>query len=164
MITIEENDVRFFIKETENGRNGLFAQTEISKNDLLHVKGIYIRCGSTVDNCTRYLDPIKFKTKYNEEIKGYEFAVIPFGYCSMVRNIDDPKQANVELINPIEHCPDMAFRFKRNIVANEEILVCYGHNSSPNEDDDDQYYDEDDYEDDDYEEDEHQDEYEEYEE
>ena len=129
MITVEENDTRFYIAEStlpQAGR-GLFAKKPISKGDYLEIIGIQVKAGSISNSCTEYANKYKFAASANKK-----YIVIPLGYGGMVNHAPEESSQNVAITYIKNHKPknpaagSVVYKFLRDVDSDEEILGNYG--------------------------------------
>lgn len=126
---IEEEDNRFFIKESTipNAGLGCFAKEDLKKGDWLEVIGAYVKKGSAADVCTSYAKRYKFAGSPTLDAK-----IVPFGYAGMVNHSDDPTLRNCELIfdkkrlKRSQHAGQVFYLFIKDIAAGEELIGNYG--------------------------------------
>jgi len=137
MIIFEEDDDRFYIKEStiKGAGKGLFAKKKINKGEFLPITGVMVRRGGVADQCTYFFNAYKFaanvKRKGNLVDMG-NYTIVPLGYAGIV-NHDDGKQ-NVEIRyvgdeHPQKsiHAGKAVYWFIREVEQDEEILGNYGH-------------------------------------
>lgn len=126
---IEEEDNRFFIKESTipNAGLGCFAKENLKKGDWLEVIGAYVKKGSAADICTHYAKRYKFAGNPNLDAK-----IVPFGYAGLVNHSDDLKLQNCQLIfdkkrlKRNQNAGQVFYLFIRDIAEGEELIGNYG--------------------------------------
>lgn len=130
MILIEENDDRFYMKESTipNAGLGVFAKCPLKKGDYLEIIGVQVKRGSVVDKCTNYARSYKFAGK-----PGYEFDryVIPMGYAAIINHAPNEQTQNcyIDANNLPKRDPtagQLVYRFLKDIEADEEMFGNYG--------------------------------------
>ncbi len=127
MITIEENDERFYIDSSTlpNAGYGLFAKVPIKAGDWLEVMGVMVKKGGVADTCTHYAKRYKFAGS-----KG-DAKIVPMGYAGIVNHIDGERQ-NVEIrripgLNKRNvNSSEVVYYFIKDVEVGEEILGNYG--------------------------------------
>jgi hypothetical protein len=138
MIIFEENDDRFYIKEStiKTAGKGLFAKRKIEKDEYLPISGIMVKRNSIADECTYFFN--SYKVAANMKKKGDlvdigEYVIVPLGYAGIVNHIDSLTLQGVE----IRYCGDQypqktphagkaVYWFLRDIEKDEEIFGNYG--------------------------------------
>lgn len=129
MILIQENDDRFYIKQSTISKagKGLFAKIPLKKDDFLEIIGVMVERGSAADQCTTYANSYKFAT--DERAK---YNIVPIGYAGLINHADKPERQNVEIRYLNNHkkrnnAADKAvYWFLRDIQKDEELLGNYG--------------------------------------
>lgn len=122
MITIEENDQRFYIAEStiENAGRGVFAKHSIPKGSHLEIIGVRVKSGSVSNTCTAYANSYKFASSSD-----LEHFIVPMGYGGIVNHAPSKEDQNVEL----RHVDSKTvYYFLQDVEADEEILGNYGEN------------------------------------
>lgn len=126
MITIKENDKRFYIKESNlnNAGLGLFASVDINEGEHLELVGVMVDKGSIEDQCTSYSNAYKFAADYGNSFTKH---IIPMGYAAIVNHANDKKDQNVE-IRYIKKRSEYVcvYYFIKSVKKDEEILGNYG--------------------------------------
>ena len=97
MIIFEENDDRFYVKESTVNRagKGLFAAKEIKKNSWLEITGVLVERGSVADDCTYYANAYKFAAnvvRKGDKVDVGQFVIVPMGYAGIVNHTDEKNQ------------------------------------------------------------------------
>ena len=121
---IEEKDPRFYISDSliPGAGSGVFANTNIKKNDFLRIIGICIKSKTIADLIGIFIKKIHIYCFANAEVPGI---LIPMGFGGMVNHTDDITKRNCE----ITHIGgDIYYVFTKNIEKDEEILGNYGEN------------------------------------
>ena len=138
MILFEENDDRFYIKESnvKSAGKGLFAKRKILKGEYLPISGVMVRRQSNADFCTHYSNSYKFAA--NIKVKGEmidigDFLIMPMGFAAMVNHTSDLNNMSVEIrytgdqfpqLNP--HQGKAIYWFIKDVEQDEEIYGNYG--------------------------------------
>lgn len=112
MLIFDELDDRFFEKD------GVFAQRNISENEIILINGIAIKKNSIADTCTEYLNHLKFATIYSPSKRDYEYFIIPLGFAASIRTCDDNPNVSLEY----DDNGNIIFRFIKNVAIGEEIF------------------------------------------
>jgi hypothetical protein len=136
MYLIEENDTRFYIKESTipGAGLGVFAKCPLKTGDFLEIIGAQVEVGSIADQCTHFADKYKFaatgKIKGGKRVIEHTRKIVPFGYGGMVNHAPTPEQQNAVIDyhkTPIQPAAGQAiYRFTRDIERDEEVLGNYG--------------------------------------
>lgn len=138
MIIFEENDDRFYVKESTVNRagKGLFAAKEIKKNSWLEITGVLVERGSVADDCTYYANAYKFAAnvvRKGDKVDVGQFVIVPMGYAGIVNHSDNEKNQNVEIrylgdeyTKKSLHSDKAVYWFLRDVKKDEEILGHYG--------------------------------------
>jgi len=132
MITINENDERFYIKNSslKNAGLGLFAKKNIKKGDWIEVVGIMVVNDSAADFCTAYANRYKFASSKGDK------RIIPIGYSAIINHTEDKTAQNVEIrclkgLNKKNNdASEIVYLFLRDVDKDEEILGHYGEMAS----------------------------------
>lgn len=126
MLTISENDKRFYISDSTqiNAGLGLFASKKIKKGDYLEVLGVMVDKNSISDQCTAYANHFKFAADYSDSFTKH---IIPLGYAGMVNHANKKEHQNVE-IRYIKRGKESVcvYWFLKDVDENEEVLGSYG--------------------------------------
>lgn len=126
MITIDENDKRFFIAGSTQPRagRGLFAATDIKKGEYLEVIGVMVNRESVSDSCTSFADDYKYAADYLDSFKKH---IIPMGYAAVINHANNISDQNVEM-KYIRKKGEMVcvYSFLRDVKEGEEVLGNYG--------------------------------------
>ena len=122
MIHVEEQDTRFYIKESTipGAGVGIFAKVDIKKNDFLRVVGVVIAENTVAALIMREIKPIKIYSFNNPQILG---TLIPAGWGALVNHTDNEEKRNCE-ITPIGG--DVYYIFTKDVNKDEEVLGNYG--------------------------------------
>lgn len=136
MMIFEENDDRFYIKESTVNRagKGLFAKRDIKKNDWLEITGVLVERGSIADECTYYSNAYKFAAnvvRKGDKVDVGQFVIVPMGYAGIVNHAENEASQNVEIryINDTKrslHADKAVYWFLKDVKKDEEILGHYG--------------------------------------
>ena len=96
MILVEENDARFYLKESniKNAGLGVFAKEDIKKDNFLEIIGVMVNINSLSDICTNYAKDYKFAANFENK---FDRHIIPMGFGGMVNHTEDKNLQNVEL-------------------------------------------------------------------
>jgi hypothetical protein len=129
MIFVEEDDNRFYIKESTlpNAGLGCFAKILIPKGDWLEIIGVYVKTGGIADKCTHYAKRYKFAGSPKMDAK-----IVPMGFGGMVNHSSDSKVQNVVLeycaglSKRSSHSGQVIYRALRDIQPDEELIGNYG--------------------------------------
>ena len=138
MITITENDNRFYVRESTlpDAGLGLFARVKIPKGSFIEIIGVMVKRGSVADQCTRFAENYKFAASDKD------YCLIPMGYGGMVNHANTKEQQNVVIKNVKAKVPnkkikelrgilsftgEAVYYFTRDVEPDEEILGDYGH-------------------------------------
>lgn len=137
MILYEENDDRFYIKEStlKGAGKGVFAKRNISKDEYLHISGVMVKRNSIADECTYFFNSYKFaaRVKYQGDLVDIgENLIIPLGFTAIINHIDDARQSvqiryvgdQYPTSNP--HTGKAVYWFIRDVEKDEEIFGNYG--------------------------------------
>jgi len=129
MITVEENDDRFYIKKSKikNAGKGVFAKRDIKKNEFLNIIGVAVKLNSPSMECTHYADRYKFA--YRD--KDFDRVIVPMGCGGIVNHTTNKQEQNVEIrcdrsnnsSNP--SAGFMSYYFIKNVKKDEEVLGNY---------------------------------------
>lgn len=134
---VEEKDNRFYLSKSTipNAGLGCFAKVRIKAGDWLEIIGVYVRKGSTADDCTYYAKRYKFAGSPKFDAK-----IVPMGFGGMVNHTSDRKIQNVALeycpglSKRSEHCGQVIYRFLRDVEPGEELVGNYGPQVGPETD------------------------------
>jgi hypothetical protein len=139
MITIEENDDRFYIKEStmKLAGKGLFAKRKIKKDEFLPITGVMVKRGSVADQCTYFFNSYKFAANIkvkNDLVNIGDYLILPLGYAGIVNHTDNIAIQSVEIRYVGDQYPQTSqhhgkafYWFLRDVEQDEEIFGNYGH-------------------------------------
>lgn len=130
MILVEENDARFYLKESniKNAGLGVFAKEDIKKDNFLEIIGVMVNINSLSDICTNYAKDYKFAANFENK---FDRHIIPMGFGGMVNHTEDKNLQNVEL-RYLRHsisnsaAGSAVYYFIKDVKKDEEILGNYG--------------------------------------
>ena len=137
MILFEENDDRFYIKEStlKGAGKGVFAKRDIAKDEYLHISGVMVKRNSIADECTYFFNSYKFAARVKRQgelVDIGENVIVPLGFAGIINHIDDERQSvQIKYVgdqypssNP--HSGKAVYWFIRDVKKDEEVFGNYG--------------------------------------
>jgi hypothetical protein len=137
MILFEENDDRFYIKEStlQNAGKGVFASRDISKDEYLPISGVMVKRDSDADQCTYFFNSYKFAAnvkRCGDMVDIGENVIVPLGFAAIVNHINDQRQSveiryvGDQFPQKSSHSGKAVYWFIRDVKKDEEIFGNYG--------------------------------------